>query len=308
MSVNTYTTSDLIELIKTLGHFPQGNLTFTPAKLLSLADLEMRTAISAMLKEADEGYFQRIIEFPQDDSGEYRMPTGAMGSAAYAIQIRNGQAIWPVSRQEVAEMTTTTFPSVGNWSYYIRGNTLHLLPIQFGGFLRITYERRASKLVLPTACARISSVAGQVVTVESLPSGWVNGNIVEIQQAQPQFDTYGPFEITDITGTDVTLDGDITDLAIGDYLCLEDQTCVPQIPVEFHALLAQRVVCSVYEIQGYLDKKKAADETRAEMESALVALITPRTQAAPKVINPSFGGRKPGTSWSRFNPPASGHS
>jgi hypothetical protein len=82
---------------------------------------------------------------------------------------------------------------------------------------------------------------------------------------------------------------------------------VPQVPVEFQQLLAQRVVVKIYELQGYLDKMKAAQAKLEEMEMALTALITPRMQAAPKVINPSWGGRKPGSSWARFNPPASGH-
>lgn len=307
MAVNTYTTTDLISLINTLGHVPQSNATFTPTKLLTLADLELRTAIAKQLKEADEGYFQTITEYEQTDSGEYDMPSSAIASAGYVVQIRNGQAIWPVSRQEVSELTTTTFPSVGNWSYFIRNNTFHLLPAQFGGVLRITYERRPSRLVPVTSCAEISAINGQVVSVTSVPSAWVNGDTVDGQQATPQFNYYGPFEVTDITGTDITLTGDITTLTEGDYLCLEGQTCVPQIPVEFHSLLAQRVVCKIYELQGYLDKLKAAKAILSEMEANLTALITPRMQATPKVINPSWGGRRPGNSWARFNPPASGH-
>ena len=307
MAANSYTTSDLISLIKLLAHVPQGNLTFTPANLLTLADLELRTSIAKQLKEADEGYFQTILEYNQDDSGEYRIPGSAIAATAYSIQIRNGQALWPVSRQEVAEMTTTTFPSTGNWTYFIRGNTLVMLPAQFSGVLRITYERRPSKLVPLTSCGLISAINGQVITVGSVPSGWVVGDSIDLQAAQPQFDILGNCEITDITGTDITLDGDLGDLAVGDYLCLEDQTCVPQVPVEFHQLLAQRVVCKIYELQGYLDKMKAAQAKLKEMEDALTALITPRTQAAPKVINPSWGGRKPGNAWARFNPPASSH-
>ena len=247
------------------------------------------------------------MEYNQDDSGEYRIPGSAIAATAYSIQIRNGQALWPVSRQEVAEMTTTTFPSTGNWTYFIRGNTLVMLPAQFSGVLRITYERRPSKLVPLTSCGLISAINGQVITVGSVPSGWVVGDSIDLQAAQPQFDILGNCEITDITGTDITLDGDLGDLAVGDYLCLEDQTCVPQVPVEFHQLLAQRVVCKIYELQGYLDKMKAAQAKLKEMEDALTALITPRTQAAPKVINPSWGGRKPGNAWARFNPPASSH-
>lgn len=304
MSVNTYTTTDLVSLIKTIGHVPQSNATFTAGTLLTLADFELRTAIAGMLKAADEGYWQTYIEYDQDDSGEYPIPPGAIVSGAYALQVRNGQAIWPVSRQEVAEMTTTTFPSTGNWTYFVRGNTIEMLPAQFQGVLRVTYERRPSKLVPVTSCAQVTAINGQVITVSSVPTGWVNGYFVDIQDDQPQFDILGTCEITDITGVDITLDGDLGDIAVDDFLCLTDQTCVPQVPVEFQQLLAQRVVCKIYELQGYMEKLKAAKAILGEMQASLTSLITPRTQAAPKVINPSWGGRRPGGSWARFNPPA----
>lgn len=304
MSVNTYTTSDLVELIKVLGHVPEANSTFTVPNLLMIADLEMRTAISRQLKESNEGYFQTTVEYDQDSSGEYPVPSDSIASTTYALQIRNGQSIWPVSRQEVAEMTTTDYPSVGNWSYFIRTNTINLLPVDFDGVLLVTYERRPSKLVAPSACGLVSAVSGQVVTVSSIPSSWIVGYDVDLQQSQPQFDVFGTREITAINGIDITLDGDITDLSVGDYLCLEGQTCVPQIPVEFHQLLAQRVVCKIYELQGYFDKLAASEKKLKTMEDDLTSIITPRTQSAPKVVNPSWGGRKPGSSWARFNPPA----
>lgn len=304
MSVNTYSTSDLVNLIKLVGHVPQSNSTFTPAGILSLSDLELRTAIAKQLKEANEGYFQDYVEYDQNESGEYAIPSGAIASAVHSVQIRNGQAVWPVSRQEVSEMTTTAFPSVGNYSFFIRANTIFVLPVEFGGVLRVTYERRPSKLVTVSSCAKVTAIAGQVVTVSSVPSGWVNGDVVDLQQAQPQFDLLSTCDITDITGVDITLDGDLSTLAVDDFLCLEGQTCVPQIPVEFQQLLAQRVVCKIYELQGYLEKLKAAKVVLQEMEDALTAIITPRTQSSPKVINPSWGGRKPGSAWARFNPPA----
>jgi hypothetical protein len=306
MGVTTYNTTDLVNLVKMIGHVPVSNSTFTTPTLLTLADLELRTSIAKQLKESNEGYFQTYVEYAHNDTGKYPIPADAIASAPYSIQIRNGQAVWPVSRQEVSEMTTTEYPSVGNWACYIQANTVHVLPVQFSGLIRITYERRPSSLVAVTSCANISAINGQVVTVSSIPSGWVNGYAVDLQKSQPHFDLAGSATITNISSIDITLDGDLSELSVGDYICLSGQSCIPQIPVEFHPLLAQRVVCKIYELQGYFDKLKAAQAKLEEMEAALTALITPRVQSAPKVINPSWGGRKPGNSWNRFNPPASG--
>lgn len=303
-AVNSYTTSDLVSLINLIGHIPTSNVTFTPTKLLTLSDFELRTAIAKQLKRAAEGYFEAVVEYTQNDTGLYPVPSDAVASTTCIIQVRNGQAIWPVSRQEESELTTTTFPSVGNYSCFIRDNTINVLPIQFAGVLRVTYQRRFSKLTLVSNCALISAIVGQVITIAALPSGWAANDVVDQQAAQPQFDTYGPATIASISTLDLTMTGDISDLVAGDYLCPPGMTCVPQCPIEFQQLLAQRVVCKVYELQGYLDKLKMAKAVLKEMEDTLTAIITPRVQTSPKVVNPSWGGRRPGNSWSRFNPPA----
>lgn len=304
MAANTFTTTDLVSLIKLIGHVPQGQSTFTPENLLTLADFELGTSIAAQLKQANEGYWQTYLEYDQNDTGLYTIPSNAVAAATYILQIRNGQSIWPVSTQNVAEMTTTDFPSVGNYAATLQSNTFKVLPTQFDGVLRINYERRPSKLVTTSKCGQVTAINANVVSLSSLPTGWVVGDDIDLQASQPQFDTLGACVISAINGTDVTLTGDLGTLAIGDYLCLSDQTCVPQVPVEFHKLLAQRVVCKIYELQGYFDKLKAAQQILGVMEAALTALITPRTQAAPKIVHPSWGGRQPGNSFSRFNPPA----
>jgi hypothetical protein len=304
MSVNTYTTTDLVSLIQLMGNVPISNTTFSNTSLLSLADIEIQTAIMKQLKATDEGYFQTNIEYTMNASGFYPIPSDSTASTVYALQIRNGQAIWPLTRQEVQEMTTTTFPSTGNWSYQMQSNTFQVLPNTFSGVLRVVYERRPSNLVAVTSCAQVSSIVGQVITVGSLPSAWVVGTVLDLQMAQPHFDVLSTVTITAINGVNVTVSGDVSDLSVGDFLCYQGQTCVPQIPVEFRPLLAQRVVCKIYERQGYLDKLKAAKTVLKEMEDALTAIVTPRNESSPKVIAPSWGGRKPGNSWGRFNPPA----
>jgi hypothetical protein len=304
MTPNSYTTTDLISLINLLGHIPTSNQTFTPTKLLTLCDFELRTAITKQLRKSAEGYFETIVEYDQNTTGEYPVPGDAVASTTCIIQIVSGQAIWPVSRQEESELTTTTYPSVANYSCFIRANTINVLPVQFNGVLRVTYQRRTSKLVPVANCAQVTAIVGQVISVSSVPTGWLNGDTVDLQAAQPQFDFLGMATITDITSLNITVTGDVSTLSVGDFLCPEGQSCVPQCPVEFQQLLAQRVVCKVYELQGYLDKMKAAKSVLKELEDDLTAIITPRTQSSPKVINPSWGGRKPGGSWGRFNPPA----
>jgi hypothetical protein len=158
------------------------------------------------------------------------------------------------------------------------------------GSPRFWYIIRTSELIQTSAAGQITAINGAVITVSSLPSTIVTGVTVDACGDQPPFNILGTEEVTDVSGTDVTLENAVTGLAVGDWLALEGQTPIPQIPVEFRLILAQRIVCKIYELQGYLDKLAAAQKKLKEYEDDLTDLITPRVSTKSKVINPVNGG------------------
>lgn len=88
----------------------------------------------------------------------------------------------------------------------------------------------------------------------------------------------------------MTLENAVSGLSVGDWLALEGQTPIPQIPVEFRPLLEQRVVVKLYELQGFLEKMKIAQKKLEELERSTFTLITPRVKSSTKVIHPVNGG------------------
>src|SRR5690606_8653031 len=90
--------------------------------------------------------------------------------------------------------------------------------------------------------------------------------------------------ITGISGTTIEFSSLPDELAVGDYVCLAGESPVPQIPVEFHALLAQEVVVKVLEALGK-STKDAKDDLKTLKEN-LPNLITPRVQGeSRRVVN-----------------------
>lgn len=289
-SANVYTTATLVSNIQLLAHIPVGNSTFTAAEVIRLCDRENQTSIMRQLLSVREGYYRTYTDYDQVADGEYAVPELAIAGALDSIAIVSGPARIPVNLVDPAEQVSIDSPSTTSYSYFIDGNTIKVLPSSFEGVLRVAYMRRPSSLVATSAAARISAIASNVISVTSLPSTITTGETVDACQDQPNFEMLGSRLITGIAGTDITLDSAVTDLAVGDWLALKNQTPVPQIPVEFRTLLEQRVVVKIYELQGYLDKMKAAQMKLTEIENDLFSLISPRTKSQTKVICPTNGG------------------
>lgn len=286
----TYTTSRLLADIKRLGHFPANQQTFQDADLLAMLDYELQTYIVPMMMKVREGFFTRIKEYPIDSAvAAYKFPERAIGSRLGDVQLVIGNYIEQLRLINVGQLDSNVGSPVGARAFTVQGNNIVLIPIPTYGILRVYYHTRPSKLVKPIDCAQIISIDRSLnqVTVGSTPSTFNLSALYDLVGQNPGFDTSGEDRaITNLTANVITFSSALpTDLQVGDYVCLSGQSPIAQIPVELMPLLTQACVVKVYEIQGYMDKLKAAKDKLAQMQTDLMALITPRVEEAPKIIN-----------------------
>lgn len=294
-SPNSYTTTTLVSNVQLIGHVPLSNSTFTASQIITLADRELQTSLIAQILGTRGGYYLDYEDFDTDGNNnltEFPIPSQAIGGALANVQIIVSPSIIPVNQIDQSEQFSEIAPTSTTYGYFIRGNTVNVLPAPSIGTVRLWFLRRPNALVATSAAAQITAIASNVITVSSLPATFAVGTVCDLCQDQPTFDVLSNPSITGISSLDVTLDAVPDDLAIGDWLCLENQTPVPQIPVEYRPLLEQRVVVKIYELQGYLEKMNAAMGVLKQMEMDTLKIITPRVQNQTKVINPQNGGVK----------------
>lgn len=305
MGYNTYTTSDLVSNILLVSHMPTGNNTFTPANLVMLADRELQTALIKQILSTRGGYYLTYEDFDAAQDGEYGIPANAIAGALANVELVQGTSIIPVNLIEESEQFSTNSPTSTSYGFFMRGNTVKVLPTPSIGVCRLWFFRRPSKLIVTSQACQVTAISGAVISVSTIPSTIVTGSFVDALGDQPPFNILGDdLEITDIAGTDITLEAEVPGLEVGDWLALHNQTPVPQIPVEFRVLLEQRVVVKIYELQGYLDKMEKAKESLKELEETTFGLITPRIQSQSRIINPVNGGFLTGNSNRATNFPA----
>jgi hypothetical protein len=290
MAANSYTTDDLVSDVELVGHIPLANATFTASKILRLATFQIQTPIMKKILATRGGYYLTYTDYAPVDSGLYDIPPGSVAGALADVQLIQNTTIIPVNIIEPSEQFSTNSPTSTSYGCFYVGNQVQIIPAPNVGNPRLWFTKRTSALVPVSDCGTITGVASNVISVSAVPSDFAVGTVLDCVGENPPFNILGNRTITNIVGTDITLDSAVTGLAIGDFLCLEDQTCVPQIPVEYRILLVQSLAVWIYEIQGYLDKKKSGEERQKGLEEDTTSLITPRIKSQSKVINPVNGG------------------
>lgn len=290
---NSYTTSTILSNIALTGHVPTGNSTFTPQNLITLADRELATPIVKQILSSRGGYYLTNTTLPAATNGLYDIPSDCIAGALYNLELIQNVTVIQVEPIEISEQFSTNTPNATTYAYYMKGNQIQILPTPTVGDVRIWYYKRPSQLVLVENSCLISSVdvPNLTVTVSSIPESIFVGSTVDVIGDQPPFNILGTALITNIAGMVITLDALPTTVPLaGNYLCLYQQTCVPQIPVEFRILLEQRVICSIYEIQKNKDGMKMSMDKLKSLEMDTLNLITNRVKSKASIINCTNGG------------------
>lgn len=294
--------SDLIRSIKRRAMIPTNQRTFTDADFLEMINEELNDGLLPhVLQVHEEFYVTYEDQAIQSDVERYPIPYRATGNklrdVAYVDQVGQHFELGQITVDEISDfqrLYTTTNKNV----FYIQ-NTDIVLPnnLYAGlGFLRSYYYIRPNTLVLETETGQIQSidrVSGTIV-LDNVPDSFTNLQEMDfIAQRSPSkiisFDKT-PTSVNQVTKSIVFNPSDIpSDLIIGDYICLKEETPVPQLPVELHALLAQRVAVHCLEALGDTQGLANAQRKLQEMEVNTLKLIDSRVDGAPQKINQRNG-------------------
>lgn len=185
--------------------------------------------------------------------------------------------------------------------YRVKGMNLILLPsaVTTAVSLRQTYYAQPNELVSSgyATVLTINTTTRVVTTVAA--HGYTTASVLDLVRAAEGFDSMAIDQTpTAAAGSSLTFASLPSGLAVGDYVCLARQSPVPQIPSEYHPILAQRVACTWLQAAGYKPELQAAEATLQTMESAIGILSSPRVDTGSKKIINRFSvlGSLPGRS------------
>lgn len=283
-----YTTTTLLDDIRTGGMFPAASTAlFTDADLLRLADREMQTGIVPLILGVREDYFSTYTDVAITSGAgtqDIRIPYRAIGGKLQNVALMGNGNDW----RYIPRLDVTCLEN-SNGGFYVSGNVLTLWnPIGNwnASSARLSYFLRPNKLVLTTAVGVVATVtpATKVVTVTSAPAGWPTASApYDFVRAKPGYESLGIDQYATRSSTTLTFATALpADLAVGDYVCLPEESPVPQIPSEFHPVLAQRVICKALEAINDASGLGPAQAKLIEMQHAAMAMICPRVDGEQK--------------------------
>lgn len=286
-----YTTSQLLQAIERRSFAPENQLTFSTEELLAMAHEELQSVILPAILAVREEYFVTHTDYAvtAGQSG-YDVPPRSIGLVVREIQLVNSTGSYrDLPRMEPEDVRSSQ--SGSPQAFFVKNNQIHLYPTPSAtqDTLRVQFFASPGLFVEPSAAAIISAIdtATNVVTVSTIPSTWTTGDTFDFISSKGGHEYRGlDFTSTLVSGNDITFSSLPSTLAVGDYISLQDESPLVQLPPNFRPVLAQATAARVLESMNQPGAADAMRQTEKLLASA-IGLITPRIQGEDRVLLPS---------------------
>lgn len=289
--MRNYTTEGLMENIKRRGSIPADQSTLGTDEMLAIADDELQTVIVPMVMSLRADHFLTYTDYETGDDVEFSIPDDALNrnlrSVVFVEADGTENALTRIEFDDESAAPDFQRRSFNRGAYYIRADSVKLYPRAVPGkTLRLHYYRLPNKLVPVTEAALVLSVDydNNVVTTSGVPATWATGDVVCCVQGRPGFQLRFPAQTTVEVSSPTVILEDASDVQAGDWLALEGESPIPQVPVEAHPILAQAALVKILEALG---DSKGIEISEAKLQQILknyLQVASPRVEEAPKLF------------------------
>lgn len=282
----------LVDRIVRDARIPKGHsFRVDPSVLLGMADDAMETLIVPELLKVMGRYLTTHTDVALvAGKSKYRLPARAV-RGEHVHRLDADKYIQPYfTPAQPANVTSLAGTSGTPRHWYFEGSSVVVVPrpAESGGYLRITYERRPSRLVLPAGAASVTSVVSLVAGGNPVRVGFTATDFFGAVGATAQLDvvkgTPGYESLVDDAEAEVET-GPLLELAlgldeveVGDWLCTPGTAPVPQVPEAFHVVLAQAVVARVHREMGRPELEHGALAQLAILMAGARDTVAPRSR------------------------------
>lgn len=302
MSSDGMTTSKLIQSIENRSHVPVNQDTFTKFRFLDFATEEMRLTLTPFIMLANEDYFLFEIEVPfVNGQLEYPIPSRAAGVKLKDLQLKDSSGNYrELTRITIGDRFGNEY---GQAFYYLNQFYIKNNKVVFLGNNNINYSNyklvfviyiRPSQLVLEDRVGVISSInrSNNTIVVDQIPEVFTTQQTYDFYKASSPFNVvkidFNVLSLNTTTNT-ITVESIPDEIDVGDHISLSNEASIPQVPEEFHAMLAQMVACRLMESQGDTEGLRNAMTKLQQMKDDSGYLIDNRVTNAPKKVRNRFG-------------------
>ena len=292
------TADDIINGVNRRISNPQPQGLLSNSDILAFCDNIIQAQLIPLLESVDQDYFVDRIEIPLvAGQSNYSVPYRSVARGLREIRYKESPTTanlrnMPLISIENAYMYTSWSSTIG---FHFENDTIRLVPstpttLAGNPSLLCWYRLPPNKLVQSTAVAKVTSVVGNVVNVQSIPSTLQATTQIDFCQGRSGSSIYaydvpiagivGTTQITFAAAADIP-----TQLTAGDYISLSGESYVVNwLPNEAFPLLetltCQRMLQSISDYEGV---KMLNEDAQLETQN-LLKILEPRIDGESEII------------------------
>jgi hypothetical protein len=136
-----------------------------------------------------------------------------------------------------------------------------------------------------TDCGEIETInTGTNTITGTFPAAWTTSDVFDFISGYPGFENMDSDRaVSAVSTTSMTFSSSLpTGLAVGDFVCLAEESCFVQLPHEAHTLLVYMTVAACLEAKGDRDGLAAAQAKVEKSAGLLRAFLQERVEGRPQ--------------------------
>ena len=315
----------LVASVRNRAMIPNDTSVYTDQDILDIANEEMDVQLLDKLLSLHEEHLTTHIDIPRNSSGKYEIPVRAIGNKLRDVAlIRGSNDIYEMHQISIGARSDVSSNGSSSASdlFYIENNQVKLVNNETSyESIRMYFYLKPSVLTLTERAGVISNISEDTVgntvtfTFPKMPKNFsitnANGvtNLFDIIKSNtPNKILSYDNEVLAISNSlkTITLNNSngnivVEDIKLGDYVALEEESPVPNIPTEMQPVLAQQAAVHILEAMGDTEGLANANRRLSKMETATMSLVDDRVELAPKKIKSRHGTINQGISSGRNN-------
>lgn len=281
--------SELIAQVREEATIESESTEYTAAKIRQILNQQLLSVFVPIIADARSGYY---LHQPSRTIG-INNPMVRMhprSTALEEVDIRNVNGNWcPLAEAIPAEATSWNSTYVNAsvpQAYVLDSDYIRLLPAATDSTLEIKTRItvRAGTLVTEQSAGLISNadINTRIITVNAMPLGLAGTVICDAIAPRSLFElSMFNVPVTYVSPTTVSVPAgyDMTKIEAGDYLRLAGQFEWPQLPEEFHHLLAIAAAIPCCKRRDMYDREQALQTSLVAGVNRMREHMTPRTRS-----------------------------
>jgi hypothetical protein len=311
----------LIESASRRGNIPDAQMTYLLPDFMSMAQEElMAFALPVLHARRDDYYLEELmfdVANPDTLIGSdspsavvnkgFRLPAYAMASTVRDVQAVSARgSFYNLGRIEVDDVPNSVSQAwyfYGNYLVY-QQNTIGSVapPIALRCIVHVKpnqlvpedslFSDITSDLVGIDSSYRIVSITSPTEVVVDRAVTVTDNGLVDIISGEPGYEVKNRSLVVSSSGVSPNIvfpTAPKIPFKVGDWITASGFTPVVPLPLEMHALLAQRIVVKFLEAQGEESQLQQSRASLDEMVRQIPLMLQPRAEGKPKKLAPRMG-------------------